>query len=148
VEVGVIHNSLVDLLGAELVSRHVNLGRLVTGGGRLVEDYSAFKCRELALVRGNSKSPCSNCEECGAFLYFPVGHRYLVPECLPRAPLSESTIGQLVVEKESMTNIALEQLIDVDAELLEVLPSPKDGHCISRNGGRFCLDAHGEAPGN
>jgi len=101
--------------------------------------YSSFRGKELALIRGNDTSICRHCDECGAFIYFPMGREYLVADCLPQAPLCESPIIQLVINDQLRGRLDIKQLKKVHLAKISLAGSPSDHHDVRRCQGGFKL---------
>jgi len=125
--VGLVHRELLDLLGKDIVSRDLDLGRVGGDRGNLVDDWVTFRGRCRVIVRGSKNAEYRTCHTCGRTIYFATGKRYLHPAPPADAAIFESQLSGLVVPPDVYKRVAVKKWRMLGVDKLSVLSEPLDG---------------------
>jgi hypothetical protein len=83
----VVSKDFVEALGGDVLSKYVDLGRLIGPDNAIIDGYYSFRGKRSILIRGNKLSSHRICAECGRQLYHPKGKMYLI-----RSEIDDSSI--------------------------------------------------------
>jgi hypothetical protein len=93
----VVSEDFVEGLGDDVLSKYIDLGRLIGPGNEIIDSYYSFRGKHSILIRGNKLSSHRVCAECGRQLYHPKGKMYLIRPEIGDSPIYHAQVG-LVVE--------------------------------------------------
>ena len=123
---GIIRTDFLNQLGSDVVARDLCIGRLLGPDKRQIEEWVTFRGRHSLIVRGSKNVACRHCTECGRFVYFAMGKKYLYP--MPRRDVSvfDSGWGGLVVTESVYRGLNVGCWRKMYADKLPVVNEPFD----------------------
>jgi hypothetical protein len=125
--VGVIHREFLDLIGQEIFSEDLYLGRITNSRGEEIPDWVTFHGREVIIVRGSKNAEYRTCESCGRNAYYAAGKPYLYPAPPRTATIFQSAGSGLIVPRDVYERVATKKWRRVGIEELPILEAPNDG---------------------
>jgi hypothetical protein len=123
----VVHQELLDLVGADNVARDLYIGRVYGGGGKLLKDWVAARGRRRLILRGTPQAGYRTCAGCGRALYSAMGDRYLYPAPPQDAAIFESSLFGFVVTREIAERMTSRKWRRMSVDPLPILNEPLDG---------------------
>lgn len=97
VDLDVISQSFINLIGEVFIEKYLELGRLLNNDRRPIADFFSFRgIRARLLIRGNKDSNHSNCSICNRYNYYPRGNWHLASDEIGVDPLYQSQFGIIV----------------------------------------------------
>jgi len=123
----VLHQELLDLLGADNIERDLYIGRVYGRGGKLLNDWVSARGRRHLILRGSREARYRVCAGCGRVLYSAMGKQYLYPAPPTDAAIYESDLLGFVVTHDIAERIAARKWRRISVDPLPVLDEPLDG---------------------
>jgi hypothetical protein len=125
--VPLIHRDLLQLFGADNISRDLYLGRVFGERENELSDWVTARGRRQIIVRGDRDASFRLCPACGRVLYFGTGKRYLYPAPPAGAQIFESDYNGFIVTAEIYERVKAAQFRKLRVEELAVVDVPLDG---------------------
>jgi len=125
--VGLMHTSLLEIIGDDLATRDLYLGKVTNCSGKLVTDWVTFRGRRRIIIRGIKEAGYRSCTLCGRNHYYAAGKRYLYPAPPSDATIYGSDLNGLVVPPEVYERVMTKKWRQLGVDRLPVVDDPPDG---------------------
>jgi hypothetical protein len=125
--VAIARRDFLGEVGEAEVRNHFWLGRVLLPGRKEASDWTTYRGRKRLIIRGSKNVAHRYCPECGQFLYYAAGPRYLCPTPPSDVNIFESDLQGLVLTKEVFVRLALRKWTKLFIEKVPVPTQPRDG---------------------
>lgn len=118
--------SFLFRLGLDVLRRQLYLGKVIGASGTPLSDWVSFRGRQRVIIRGSRNVAHRTCDVCGRHVYFAMGKRYLYPAPPSDSTVLESDLFGLVLSKDLLSKLALDEWNELTVDELPVLANPLD----------------------